>query len=138
MYRSRFATRHSFVSYHTFLNPQLLLKHLIENKETYTYHSTWHQVINLVFYFFQNSGFINIKWYSLSVTCDRLVVLFGYSGFLHQWKTDRYDITEIVLIVVLSTITLTLNSHQNYNSYNGFQGIVIFDYCHWLIVLCRM
>ena len=34
------ATQHSFVSYHTFRNPQLLLKHLIETNQTYTYHST--------------------------------------------------------------------------------------------------
>ena len=25
----------------------------------------------------------NIMWYSLSVTCDRSVVFFGYSAFLH-------------------------------------------------------
>ena len=31
---------HSFVSYHTFLNPQLLLKHVLENIQTYRYHST--------------------------------------------------------------------------------------------------
>ena len=37
---SRVVTRHSFVSYPTFLNPQLLLKHLIETNQTYTYHST--------------------------------------------------------------------------------------------------
>ena len=37
---SRVATKHSFVSYHTFLTPQLLLKHSIETNETYTYHYT--------------------------------------------------------------------------------------------------
>ena len=37
---SRVAARHSFVSYHTFLNPQLPLKHLIETNDTYTYHYT--------------------------------------------------------------------------------------------------
>ena len=34
----------------------------------------------------------------------RLVVFFWYSGFLHQ-KTDRHDITEILLKVALNTIT---------------------------------
>ena len=43
-------------------------------------------------------------------------------------KTDRHDITDKVLIVELNTITLTLNSDQHYNSYNGFQGIVIWLY----------
>jgi hypothetical protein len=39
----------------------------------------------------------------LSVTCDRSVVFFRYSGFLHN-KTDRHDITEILLKVALKTI----------------------------------
>ena len=34
----------------------------------------------------------NIMQYSLSVTCDRSVVFSGYSN-----KTDRHDITEILL-----------------------------------------
>jgi hypothetical protein len=40
-------------------------------------------------------------------------------------KTDCHDITKILLIVALNTITLTLNSYPDYNSYSGFQGIVI-------------
>jgi hypothetical protein len=45
----------------------------------------------------------------LSVTCDRSVVFSRYSGFLHD-KTDRHDIAEILLKVVLNikAITLTL------------------------------
>ena len=42
----------------------------------------------------------NIMWYSLSVTCDRSVVFSTY-------KSDRHDITEILLKVVLSTIKQT-------------------------------
>ena len=42
---------------------------------------------------------------SLSVTCDRSVVFSGHSGFLQQ--TDCHNITEILLNVVLNTITLT-------------------------------
>jgi len=42
-----------------------------------------------------------------TVTCGRSVVFSGYSGFLHN-KTDRHNITEILLKVVLNTITLTL------------------------------
>jgi hypothetical protein len=37
------------------------------------------------------------------VTCGRLVVFSGYSGFLPN-KTDRHDITEILLKVALNTI----------------------------------
>ena len=40
---------------------------------------------------------------SLSVTCDRLVVFSGYSGFSTN-KTDRNNITEILLKVALNTI----------------------------------
>jgi len=35
------------------------------------------------------------------------VVFSGYSGFLHQKKNDRPDITEILLKVALNTINLT-------------------------------
>ena len=37
----------------------------------------------------------------MSVTCDRLVGISGHSSFLH--KTDRHDITEILLKVALNT-----------------------------------
>ena len=41
------------------------------------------------------------------VNCDRSVIFSGYSCFLHQLnKTDRHKIAEILLIVVLNTITL--------------------------------
>ena len=46
----------------------------------------------------------NIMWLSLPVTCDGSVILFEYSGFLHH-KTDRHDITDILLKVVLNTLT---------------------------------
>ena len=38
----------------------------------------------------------NNTWYSLSVTCDRSVVFSGYSGLIHQKKTDCHDIAEIL------------------------------------------
>ena len=44
----------------------------------------------------------------MSVTCDRSVVFSRYSGFLHK-KTDRHDITEILLKVALNTINLNPN-----------------------------
>ena len=40
--------------------------------------------------------------------CSRSVVFSGYSGFPTN-KTDRHDITDILLKVALSTITLTLH-----------------------------
>ena len=40
------------------------------------------------------------------MTCDRSVVFSGYSGFLDH-KTDRHDITEILLKVALNTIKQT-------------------------------
>ena len=45
----------------------------------------------------------NIMWSSLSVTRDRSVVFSGYSVFPTN-KTDRHNITEIVLKVALNTI----------------------------------
>jgi len=45
----------------------------------------------------------NIMWYSLSVTCDRSIVFSGYSTN----KTDRHDITEMLLKVALNTIKQT-------------------------------
>ena len=42
------------------------------------------------------------------MTCDKSVVFSGSSGFLHQInKTDRHDITEILLKVALNTIKQT-------------------------------
>jgi hypothetical protein len=41
----------------------------------------------------------NIMWYSLSVACGRSVVFSGSSTN----KTDRHDITEILLKVALNT-----------------------------------
>ena len=44
---------------------------------------------------------------NLSVTYDRSVVFFGYSGSSTN-KTDLHDIAEILLNVALNTITLTI------------------------------
>ena len=53
----------------------------------------------------------NIMWKSLSVTCDRTVVFSGSSGLLHQKnKTNRHDITEILLKVALNTFKQTNES----------------------------
>ena len=49
----------------------------------------------------------NIMWQSLSVTCGRLVIFCRYSVSSTN-KTNRHDITEIMLKMVLNTITLTL------------------------------
>ena len=48
----------------------------------------------------------NIIWSSLSVTCDRSVVFSG-TPVSSTNKTDRHDITEILLQVAESTITPT-------------------------------
>jgi hypothetical protein len=40
------------------------------------------------------------------VTCDRSVVFSGYSGYTTN-KSDRHNITEILLKDALNTITLT-------------------------------
>ena len=50
----------------------------------------------------------NIMWSSLSVTCDRSVVVFSGSS---ANKTDRHDITEILLKVALNTINQTKPNH---------------------------
>ena len=47
----------------------------------------------------------NFMWKSLSVTCDRSVVFSGYSGFPHQVNWPPRYITEILLKVVLNTIS---------------------------------
>ena len=44
----------------------------------------------------------------LNVTCSRSVVFFGYSVSSIN-KTDRHEITEILLKVALNTITLPSN-----------------------------
>jgi hypothetical protein len=49
----------------------------------------------------------NIVWLSLSVTCCRSMVFSG-SRISSKNKTDRHDITEILLKVGLNNITLTL------------------------------
>ena len=46
----------------------------------------------------------NIMWYSLSVNSDRSVDFSGYSTN----KVYHHDITELLLNVMLNTITLTL------------------------------
>ena len=48
-------------------------------------------------------------WWSLSVTCDRSVVFSGSFTI----KTDRHDITVILLKVVLNTINQTWNTIVN-------------------------
>ena len=59
--------------------------------------------------YFVNDEVYSIQHYviNLSVTCDRSMVFFGYSCFPTN-KTGCHDITEILLKVTLSTITLTL------------------------------
>jgi len=42
------------------------------------------------------------------VTCERSVVFYGYSEFLHQYNYDRHDIFGILLKVALNTISLIL------------------------------
>jgi hypothetical protein len=50
-----------------------------------------------------NNGRYDTLVFSSIILCGRSVVFFG---FLHQ-KTNRHDITEILLKVALNTITLT-------------------------------
>jgi len=46
----------------------------------------------------------------VSVTCGRLLIFSGYSGFISSInKYDRTYVTEILLKVALNTITLTIN-----------------------------
>ena len=56
----------------------------------------------------------NITWLCLSVTCYRSV---GFLGKLVSStnKTDRHDITEILLKVALNTIKLNLNKTNESN-----------------------
>jgi hypothetical protein len=70
-------------------------------------------------------GFLRIRqwlvagrWFSpdTSMTCGRSLVFSGYSLFLQPIKTDRHDITEIMLKVTLNTITLTtIPAFHTYN-----------------------
>jgi hypothetical protein len=48
----------------------------------------------------------NIMWQSFPVTCDRSVVFSGFSVSSTS-KTDRHDITEILLKVALNIIKPT-------------------------------
>ena len=50
----------------------------------------------------------SIMWFSLSVTCDRGTPVSSNN------KSDRQDITEILLKVTLNTITLTLKCNVSY------------------------
>ena len=58
------------------------------------------------------------------MTCGRSVVFSGYSGFLY--KTDRYDITETLLKVALSTINI--NHHSS--SIKESADVFVFSYLH--------
>ena len=61
----------------------------------------------------------SIMWSSLSVTCDRSVVFFRFPPPIS--KTNRHDITAILLKVALNTITLTIrhvHSQKTRNSNN--------------------
>jgi hypothetical protein len=44
----------------------------------------------------------NIMWWSLSVTCDRSVAFSTGRPFFNTNNTDRHDITEILLKLVLN------------------------------------
>ena len=46
----------------------------------------------------------SIQHFVIKVVCDLRQV----GGFLHQYKTDRHDITEILLKVALSTTTTSI------------------------------
>jgi hypothetical protein len=69
----------------------------------------------------------------LSVTCDRSVVFFGYSAISSTNKTDRHDITVILLKMALNTITLTL-AKENYTvTVNHY-----WKWPKWLVGLCYL
>jgi hypothetical protein len=76
----------------------------------------------------------NIVWYNLSMTCDRSVVFSGYSVSSTS-KTDRHDITEILLKVTLSTINQT-NKHTLYSSLMRQSRFKSFSKCYFNIELC--
>jgi hypothetical protein len=46
----------------------------------------------------------SMQHYVIKFASDLRLILFEYSGFLHH-KTDRHDITDILLKVVLNTLT---------------------------------
>ena len=52
----------------------------------------------------------NIMWWSLSVTFGWSVIFYIYTPFSSTNKTDRHDITEILLKVPLNSGTITLTS----------------------------
>ena len=68
----------------------------------------------------------------MSVTCDRSVVLSGSSGFLPN-KTDRHDITEILLKVVLNTINQTNKYIWLKVSEESCRQIYVMEEKEWII-----
>jgi hypothetical protein len=64
----------------------------------------------------------NIMWSSLSLTCDRSLVIFSVDS---TYKTDSHDITEILLKVVFNTTnhyhTLLAQEHHNVSHWNGMR-----------------
>jgi anaerobic ribonucleoside-triphosphate reductase len=57
----------------------------------------------------------------VSVTCDRSVVFSAYSGFSSTNKTERHDITEILLKVAFNTINQMLSYCYSCGFYHGKQ-----------------
>ena len=68
----------------------------------------------------------------MSVTCDRRIVFSGFSCFLH-YKTDRHDITEILLKVTLNTIT----QPTKIEAYFSVRGL-IYELCIWFLLLSNL
>ena len=81
-----------------------------------------------IFDLFCENGFLD----SLSVTCDRSVVFSGMPVSSTN-KTDRHNITEILLKVVLNTINLNQTSKQCcigvYSIYLSTKEAVLYDEC---------
>ena len=75
--------------------------------------------LSLIFFYWTVSSFSiycpNYKNTSLSVTFDRSVVFSVFSCFSTN-KTDRHDITEMLLKVALNPLTLTLLKYQTIES----------------------
>ena len=79
----------------------------------------------------------NIMWFNLSVTCDRSMIFFGYSGFLHQqnwlpwynWnifesgiklhKPNLYVVVRQNLRILKSSFLETFINAQCISSYNN-------------------